>query len=376
VKIEPFLMERMQSTWEHRVEINLSESGVVPLSVRELVDDGDVDALLGEPLAYVQSNGSEALRLAVAALHPGAGEDHVEITTGCAEANYLAAWQLVEPGDEVVMTLPNYMQTWGLARAFGAEVKPWRLRPDEAAGRWRPDLDELRRLVRPRTRLILLCHPNNPTGSCLTAAELDEIAAVAALHGAWILCDEVYRGAELAGGEESPSMWGRGERVLVTGGLSKAYGLPGLRLGWIVGPPPQIAELWSRHDYTTIAPATLSDRLATLALEPARRRRLLERTRSILRRNLGVITSWLDALGDRLTYLPPQAGAMLYLRYRHAVNSTVLVERLRRDRGVLVVPGDHYGMDGHLRIGYGYGTEKLREGLARIGEELAAIAPD
>ena len=169
-------------------------------------------------------------------------------------------------------------------------------------------------------------------------------------------------------------MWGRGERVLVTGGLSKAYGLPGLRIGWIVGPPPQIADLWARHDYTTIAPAALSDRLATLALEPGRRRRLIERTRAILRRNLEVIGAWLDERGGQLEYLPPQAGAMLYLRYRHAVNSTELVERLRRERGVLVVPGDHFGMDGHLRIGYGYGTEKLREGLARIAEELAGLA--
>lgn len=373
MKVEPFAMERWQSVWENRVEINLAESGVEPLTVRELVGPGEASELLDERLVYSQSNGTEELRAAVAAFHAGAGPDNVIVTIGCAEANHLVTWKLIEPGDEVVMMIPNYMQTWGLARAFGAEVKEWRLRPDPAAGRWRGDLDELESLVGPKTRLILLCNPNNPTGSCVPAEELDEIARIAGAAGAWILSDEVYRGSEISTGEETPSMWGRYERVLVTGGLSKAYGLPGLRIGWVLGPEETVASFWALSDYTTIGPPTLSDRLATVALRPERRRRLLERTRGKLTTNLPILTSWLDRLGDGLTYLEPEAGAMLYLAYRHPINSTALVERLRAEKDVLVVPGDHYGMDGHLRIGYGYVTDELKEGLARIAEVLDSL---
>jgi hypothetical protein len=373
MKVEPFAMERWQSTWENRVEINLSESGVEALRVRELLADSEAAALLDSRLGYSQSNGTEELRGAVAAFHPGAGLDNVVVTIGCAEANHLVTWSLVEPGDEVVMMVPNYMQTWGLTRAFGAEVKEWRLRPDPAAGRWRADLDELGGLLGPRTRLILLSNPNNPTGSCVPAEELDEIVRIAAGSGCWILADEVYRGSEVAGGEETASMWGRYDRLLVTGGLSKAYGLPGLRIGWVVGPAEKVASFWGLSDYTTIGPAALSDRLATLALRPERRRRLLERTRGRLATNLPILTRWLDELGDEVGYLRPQAGAILYLWYRHRINSTKLVERLRAEKDVLVVAGDHFGMDGHLRIGYGYGTEHLREGLARIAEVLGSV---
>ena len=131
------------------------------------------------------------------------------------------------------MLVPNYMQTWGLVRAFGATVKEWPLIEDREAGRWRPDLDALSRVVSDRTRLIIICTPNNPTGARLTPEELDAIGRIADRLGAWVLSDEVYRGAELDG-HETASMWGRGERVIVTSGLSKAYGLPGLRIGWIV----------------------------------------------------------------------------------------------------------------------------------------------
>src|SRR5262249_46148108 len=147
--------------------------------------------------------------------------------------------------------------------------------------RWALDVDALDRLVTPRTKLIAICNPNNPTGARFDAPDLDRIVAVAARCGSWLLADEIYPGAELDGCE-TPSIWGRYDRAIVTRGLSKAYGLPGLRIGWVVGPPPLVASLWAYHDYTSIAPGALSDALARHALEPAQRSRLLERTRAIL----------------------------------------------------------------------------------------------
>jgi aspartate/methionine/tyrosine aminotransferase len=377
MKLEQFAMERMQSTYENEVEFNLSESGVQPLRLAELVDDDAArHALMSEALRYTQSNGTVPLRSDIAALYPGATPNHIQVTNGGSEANYITTWNLVEPGDEVVLMVPNYMQTWGLARAFGGVIKEWPLVHDSRNGnkgsRWHVDTDRLARLVSGRTKLIIICNPNNPTGARFDAADLDAIAAVAAKHGSWILSDEIYRGAELDG-RETPSIWGRTDRVIVTSGLSKAYGLPGLRIGWIVGPPQTIASLWSYHDYTTISPGALSDFLARRALAPSHRARILARTRKILNENFPIMAGWLDAHGGLFSYTPPDAGAIVYVQYHHSINSTDLVNRLRERKSVLIVPGDHFGMDGYLRIGFGDDMDYLRSGLNRLDELLTEI---
>jgi aspartate/methionine/tyrosine aminotransferase len=383
MRLAPFALERMQSTFENEVELNLSESGVQPLRLGEIVEDeASREALWSETLRYTQTNGTLALRASIAALYSGATPDHVQVTNGGSEANYLTIWNLVEPGDEVVVMVPNYMQTPALARAFGATIKEWPLvndrladgRTDAAGGEkgWRVDADALDRLVSARTRLIVVCNPNNPTGARFGAADLDRIAAAAARHGAWILSDEIYRGAELDG-RDTPTLWGRHDRVIVTSGLSKAYGLPGLRIGWAVGPPALVASLWAYHDYTTIAPGALGDALARRVLEPARRARILARTRRILNQNFPIVAHWLDSEHGLFTYTAPDAGAIVFARYHLAINSTELVTRLREEKSVLVVPGDHFGMDGYLRIGFGDEPSHLRSGLERVGEMLAGL---
>jgi aspartate/methionine/tyrosine aminotransferase len=372
MRLEQFAMERMQSTWENLVDFNLSESGVHPLTPRELLQNTDLDIVLDQPLVYSQSNGTVELRELIAAFYPNATAEHVQVTNGGSEANYIAVWRLIEPDDEVAMLVPNYMQTWGLIRAFGGTVREFHLIEDTAAGRWRPDLAELERIITARTRLIVLCTPNNPTGARLTSDELDRVAAIADRHGAWVLSDEVYRGAELDG-HETPSMWGRSDRVIVTSGLSKAYGLPGLRIGWIAAPPAFVASTWSYHDYTTIAPGALSDRLARIALSPARRPALLDRTRSILRANLPLMEGWLRDHAPAFSWIRPEAGAIVYVRYNYPINSTALVTRLREEKSVLVVPGDHFGMDGYLRLGFGERPEYLQQGLERLHALLTSL---
>jgi hypothetical protein len=372
VKIVPFEMERMQSTWENQVEINLSESGVHPLTVGELLDDErERQRLLDVALGYPQTNGSLPLRSAIATLYPGATPDHVHVTNGGSEANFCTTWSLLEPGDDVVMMAPNYMQTWGLARAFAGTVRDWPLR--EVAGRWRPDIDELRTLLTPRTKLLLVCNPNNPTGACFDAPTLDAVCREAERHGTWVLSDEIYRGAELSG-DETPSVWGRYERAIVTSGLSKAYGLPGLRIGWVVGPRSFVANTWAYHDYTSIAPGAVNDRLAALALAPTARARILARTRGILNANFPALAAWLSERAGLFSFVPPEAGAIVYARYHRPINSGALTTRLREEKGVLLVPGDHFGMDGFLRIGFGGPAAELFEGLSRLETVLETVA--
>jgi aspartate/methionine/tyrosine aminotransferase len=368
MKLEQFEMERMQSTWENLVRYNLSESGVHPATIGELIPDAaQREALLNVELGYSQSNGTPELRRAIAATYPGATEENVIATVGTAEANFLIAWMLTEPGDEVVMMMPNYMQLWGLVRGFGAELKPLPLVEEL---QWAPDLDALERAVSPRTKVIAVCNPNNPTGSILTDKEMERIVAAARRSGAWLLADEVYRGAELER-EITPSFWGSYEKVIITSGLSKAYGLPGLRIGWIVSTPELVARAWSYHDYTTIGPGPASDMLAQIALTPENRARLLKRTRSILNSNYPILEEW--AAATDLQFVPPQAGAIAYLRYHLEIGSLELVDRLRREKSVLIVPGEHFLMGKYLRIGFGSKADHLREGLELISNFIEAL---
>jgi aspartate/methionine/tyrosine aminotransferase len=379
MRIETFAMERMQSTWENRVAANLSESGVHPMTTRELLEGADPSALLDEPLAYTQSNGTIPLRERIASLYPGASADQIQVTNGGSEANFVSLWHLVEPGDEIVMMTPNYMQGWGLVRGFGGQVREWKLRlePSGVQGappghaRYHADLDELETLVTSKTRLILICAPNNPTGARFDEGVLEAIAAAADRVGAWVLSDEIYRGAE-RDGVESPSIWGMSDRVIVTSGLSKAYGLPGLRIGWIVASPQFVARTWSYHDYTTIAPGAASDFLARMALEPARRSRIIERTRRVIRENYPVLESWLGQQGC-FEWAAPDAGAICYAKYDLPIGSLELAERLRDEQSVLIVPGVHFGMEGYVRIGFGNDRPTLDDGLARVSEFIAKI---
>ena len=295
---------------------------------------------------------------------PGASAANVLVTCGCSEANYLAAWSVLEPGDEVVFMLPNYMQVRGLAQAFGATVKKFWLR--EELG-WMPDLRDLRRLITPKTRLIAICNPNNPTGSVLTEDLMEGICAAAEKVGAYVLADEVYRGAEFKG-TLSPTFWGRYERVLCTGGLSKAYGLPGLRTGWVVGTPKMAEKLWGYHDYTSIGPVMLTDRLATYALATARRAQILERTRQILLRNYPMVRDWLKGHEGVFTHISPAAGAIAWIGYQGDRKSTEFAEELRARKGVLIVPGEQMGMDSYLRIGFGGEPAHLQQALKRVSE--------
>jgi hypothetical protein len=370
MKQPPFEMERWQSHWENRVEHNLSESGVHPLTLDELCDLAAVDP--GDTsLGYGHTDGSEELRARIAALHPGASAGSVVATCGSAEANFVALWRLVEPGDRVVVLRPTYAQTPGLAEGLGAEVVDVWL--EEERG-WQPAPGAIDAAVGEGARLVVVTNPNNPTGAVLGDAARREIAEAADRSGAWILSDEVYAGSELSG-ERTPSLWGATERVLVTGSLSKAYGLPGLRLGWIVAPGDWREEMWARKDYTTIAPSALSDRLAAAALSDAVRQRILERTREILHVNLGVLDRWVAARAGRsgpVRMRRPDAGAIAFLGYDGGASSSALAERLRAERGVLVVPGDHFGLDGYLRIGYGFVGAGLADALDRLGAVLDA----
>jgi hypothetical protein len=398
MRIDLFQMERTQCLYENEVEFNLSESGVLPVRVEELVGGAEGLARLGAlGLKYPPSNGSEELRRRIASFYGDAGPENVLVTNGGSEANYTTLWGLLDKGDRAAVMLPNYMQAWGLARAYAGTADAFRLverfpngpgsrdgrtRPDGRA-RWALDTDSLKRAVTRRTKVVVVTNPNNPTGAVLTDDEMDAIVRAARKVGAWIVSDEVYRGAEVqrdgvaagaaASAVTSPTFWGRYDRVIVTAGLSKAFGMPGLRIGWIVGPAKTLAHLCRYHDYTTLTPTIISERLASIAMEPSRRDALLARTRAIIRRNLPRLEEWIATHAGILTCIPPVAGAIALVRYDLPIASAALFDRLRRERSVLITPGAHFGIGKYIRIGYGYDIDYTLRGLARVDLTLREI---
>jgi len=365
MKFPTFEMERMQSAWEHRITYDLSESGVEAMTLEEAVRDPR--ELMRTRIGYAEGVGRDGTRKLVSSFHSGSTADNVVITTGTSEANYLAITTLVSPGDEVVVVMPNYMQLHGLATGLGARVREVWLREERG---WTLDLDALAASVTAKTKLICVCTPNNPTGQAMSRSEIARVVEIADRHGAWILADEVYRGAELSS-EESASFSGRGARVMVTGGLSKVYGLPGLRIGWLVAPPERAQAALELKDYTTIAPATLSDLLAEIALE--RRDELLKRARYLITERWPALEDWAASHSRELHWTPPQAGAICFFSYKFPVESMAFVDRLIRDYSTMVVPGVHFRAERHLRVGFGMEPRLLHAGLAAIDRLLSEL---
>ncbi len=366
MNIPIFELERVQSLFENTVDYNLTESGFHPYTLNELLDKDQIATLTNTVLGYGQTNGSIPLRKRISAMYNGANEDNVLVTNGSSEANFIACHTLLEKGDEVVMMVPNYMQIWGIAEEMGCIPRAFHLREEN---KWKPDLEELKTLVTSKTKMIALCNPNNPTGYTLSSEEMQEIVAIAKRVDAWVYCDEVYRGAEL-NGEIIASFIGMYDKVMVNGGLSKAYALPGLRLGWLIGPETLIADTWAYHDYTSITAGIMSHYIGEIALRPEKRKEILTRNRTMLNENLIVVKQWLDQYGDLFEYVPPKSGGMLFIKYNLDINSTELAEWLRTEKSVFILAGDCYGMDHHFRIGIGERKEYILAGLERIKQAL------
>lgn len=371
-RFQEFDLERLLSDYEQTVEINLSESGVHPLTLAELVR-GNQDmlaALLDTSLNYPQVNGEDSLRARIAALYEGADPDNILVTVGAAEANYIAGRVLAQVAGEMVVMMPNYLQLWGVARNAGCAVRRLSLRADDD---WSLDTEALNRVVTPDTSVIAVCNPNNPTGTVLAPEEMTAVVEAARGVGAWILADEVYAGAERCTDTQTPSFWGLYDKVIAIGSLSKAYGLPGLRVGWMVAPLDFIRAAWRRHEYTTIAATALSNGLATYALSDDVREFLIDRSRAHVRRGYTILEAWLGEHPETLRYTPPHAGAIACVRYAFDVPSQPLAHTLRCDHSVLVVPGAYSGAEGHLRIAFGGREDMLSEGLARLSACFATM---
>ena len=371
MKFPSFDLERIQSIYENSVEINLTESGIEPLSLKELMNPNELEELLNLPLGYGYTQGTPLLRQRISNLYEGADKNNVLVTSGSSEAIFLSAVLTVSKGDRVVMMTPNYLSFNGVAEALGADVDYVPLLKKE---KWEWDLDCLDEVVSNKTKVISVCNPNNPTGSVLNLEQMLKIVEIAGRVGAYLLVDEVYIGAEL-GSNLTKSFLGMYEKTIVTSGLSKSYAHPGLRIGWIISGKRFVEEAWAIKDYTTIASSSLSQHIATKVLEPETITKLRSRTKVLLNKNLETFSKWILPYSNHLSFLKPEAGGFAFVEYDMDINSTDLVHDLRKNEGVFIVPGDSFGIDRYFRIGLGHESNGFSKGLGLLSKGLTRIFP-
>jgi aspartate/methionine/tyrosine aminotransferase len=353
---------------EMNVTYDIAESGIQPLRLADLLEweaaDGNasttLNGLLDLPLGYSEARGTLALRSAIAATYAACDAENILVTTGAIEANYLLFNVLLEAGDHVIAPFPAYQQLFSVPRALGCDVSLWAIGPDTG---YRYDVDALERLVRPSTRLIVLNTPHNPTGAMLSPHQLRRVYALAESVGARVLGDEAYRWLAVPGGEPlAQPMFEYGSRGISVGTVSKPFGLPGLRIGWIATDAALIAECWAARDYISLSPGKLNDAIAQLAFK--HRERILERNAAIIAANLEAATVWIDRCNDVLTWTAPRGGLLALLRYNLPMESLELADLLATEYGVMLAPGSVFGMEHHLRIGIGQDPPVFRAGLA------------
>ncbi|MEP0943981.1 MAG: aminotransferase [Rhizobiaceae bacterium] len=369
--IEPFGVEMWMNEWETKCDWNLAETCVESLTIAELLqicgknDDG-LSPLLEMKLTYGDIEGSHALRAEIAAFYEKQSVENIIITHGTIGANMLVHKTLVSRGDKVISVVPTYQQHYSIPASIGANVQHLKLREDNG---FLPDLDELRSLATPGTKLIAINNPNNPTGSLMDVEMLQQIAAIARDVGAWILCDEVYRGTDQVGDGITTSIADLYEKGISTASTSKAFSLAGLRLGWIVGPKDFLAEVALHRDYDTISVGMVDDYFATMALQ--NRDKILARSHTITRGNLEILSDWIDTQ-PRISWTKPQSGTTALLRYDLDLPSRDLCVDLLQKTGVMLLPGSALEMEGYLRIGYANTPSILIEGLKRFSDYLAS----
>ncbi|MEU5239373.1 aminotransferase [Streptomyces lydicus] len=373
MKIHEFAVEQWMNEHEETCRYNLAETCVRSLTTGELLDlSGRRAEVLAEldstPLTYGPIPGSSRLRGLVADLYSTQGPDNVLIAHGAIGANALVHSTLVDPGDHVVAVVPTYQQHYSIPACFGARVDHLQLREENG---WLPDLDELDRLVTSDTKLVAVNNPNNPTGALIDEAGLARIAKIADRVGAWVLCDEVYRGVDQTGDGFTTSIADLYERGISTGSMSKPFSLAGLRLGWIVGPTGLLQAVATHRDYTTISVGRIDDLLACVALE--NKDAILARSHQITRTNLAVLDAWVSSRDD-ISYVKPASGTTALLRYDAPIGSYEFCTRVLRQTGVLFTPGAAFDIEHTLRIGFADDTQTLRTGLRLTGQFLDQLA--
>ena len=370
MQIEPFKVEIWMNEWETQCTYNLAETCVASITVEELLaltggSADDLSSLLQMKLTYGDIEGSPRLRTAIANLYANRCIEDITVTHGTIAANMLVHKAIVEPGDHVLSIVPTYQQHYSIPKSIQADVTTLALREEDG---FLPNLEALKASVKPNTKLIAFTNPNNPTGALIERPMLEDMVDIADSVGAYLLCDEVYRGTAQVGDGMSPSIVDLYAKGISTAGMSKVFSLAGLRVGWVIAPQEVREQVLIHRDYDTISVGMINDHFAAIALEHADK--VLARSHEITRGNLALLEAWI-AKEPKVSWVKPRAGTTAMLKLNIPVTAREFCIDLVTKTGVMLTPGDAFDMEGYARIGFANDTQTLTEGLAALSEYLA-----
>ena len=371
MKIKPFAVEEWMNAWEVGAKYNIAETCVDSISMNDLFElTGEdktefLNRLCARRLSYGDIEGLPEFRKGVCGLYKMLNIENIVPTHGASGANHHVFYSLISPGDRVVSIMPTYQQLYSIPESYGADVQILHLSKEN---NYLPDLEKLRRLVTPKTKMICINNPNNPTGALMSEQMLREIVEIARSADAWILCDEVYRHLSQEDGW-CPSIVDLYEKGISVSSMSKVFSLAGLRLGWIATHDMSVVKSCLSHrDYNLVSCGVFDEMLAAAALK--HRDKLLERSRKIVRENLQILDDWVGS-EPHVSYVKPKAGTTALVYYDLDISSYEFCEEMYKKTGAFVTPGDCFEVPHSMRIGYAYGKQDLIDGLKAISEYIA-----
>lgn len=371
MKIKPFAVEEWMNAWEVGAKYNIAETCVDSISMNDLFElTGEdktefLNRLCARRLSYGDIEGLPEFRKGVCGLYKTLNIENIVPTHGASGANHHVFYSLISPGDRVVSIMPTYQQLYSIPESYGADVQILHLSKEN---NYLPDLEKLRRLVTPETKMICINNPNNPTGALMSEQLLREIVEIARSADAWILCDEVYRHLSQEDGW-CPSIVDLYEKGISVSSMSKVFSLAGLRLGWIATHDMSVVKSCLSHrDYNLVSCGVFDEMLAAAALKHSDK--LLERSRKIVRENLQILGDWVGS-EPHVSYVKPKAGTTALVYYDLDIPSYEFCEEMYKKTGAFVTPGDCFEVPHSMRIGYAYGKQDLIDGLKAISEYIA-----
>lgn len=363
MKIEQFKIEEWMNKYEAIAKINLTTTCISPMSINELIkitNTADIEPIFAQKLGYGNITGSERLKYAIQSLYENQSLKNITVTHGAIGANQLIFLSLLEKDDEVVSIVPTYQQHYSIPNSLGCDVKLYFLKEEN---HWIPDVSELKNYITPKTKLLCLNNPNNPTGAVIPHCVLKEIVEIAEKNNVWILSDEAYRGLNLIGNPYSPSVADMYDKGISVGTMSKTYSLPGLRVGWVSGRKDLINEINHQRQYNTISVSVIDDYFASLALE--NKEKIHIRNMSIMKNGFNILKNWLVS-NSHFHCVLPNGGTTALLKYNLNKPSKWFCYEFQKRTGVALLPGETMDMEGYVRVGFC--ADNLQEGLDLLAD--------
>lgn len=367
MKLQPFKLERYFAKYELSVKYLLSSSDCDGLPQKEILDmaDSETKALWNDlKLGYTESQGLPLLRKEVAKLYQGINPDDVLIVAP-EEGIFITFNTVLEKGDHVICTFPGYQSLYEVAEGLGCEVTRWE--PDEQNG-WRFDPEFLVKNIKPNTKLIVFNFPHNPTGYLPSKKDCNRIIEIAREHNLYVFSDEMYRYLELNSEDRLPSACEVYDKAIVLFGMSKTFGLAGLRIGWVVIKDKDLYQKMAIFkDYTTICSSAPSEILSLIALRS--KDIIIQNHLGRINRNLQLLDDFFEKYKKLFSWVRPKAGTIGFPRLHLDIDSSNFCEKLVKETGILLLPSSVYDYDNkHFRLGFG--RENMPEALSKFEEYI------